>query len=360
MTKSVSSGLVTHMDLSSTTLCTCWKLVRDDGTILTFTDHDEQLSFDADGLGVLTYLPNASFSRSAVSTVDNLKVDEVDIAGVFDSSSITESDLLAGKYDDAEVKIFIVNWADPTQGLVKLRRGFLGEIEMDDFGYTAELLGLALPLQRNIVELVSPRCLAELGDSRCQVDLEPSARVENTAYAAKVAKDASIGSVVSATPENNRRFVCTTAGTSAAGGDPAWNTLIGGTTTDGPTLIWTTENSFVKFGEIFSIVSRKEFEVIDPTSAADDYFNRGSLTFSSGTNSGQSREIEDWTDLGSGHFLVRTFLPFSFDALAGDSIKAIIGCLLTNLNCRVPFDNILNARAHFFVPGQDKTLQVQS
>ncbi len=363
MTKVVAAALVTHLGQSSTTMCTCWKIVRRDGTILTFTDHDAPLRFDADGLGVLSYLPSASFSRSAVGTTDNLRVDEVETAGVFDSDNITENDLLAGKYDDAEIKIFLVNWDNPSQGLVKLRRGFLGEVEMDDFGYTAELLGLLLPLQQNVVELVSPRCLAELGDSRCQVELEPAAWAAATAYTAKVAKDAAVGSVVRATPENGRRMVCTTAGTSG-GSEPTWNTLIGQTTTDN-TVVWTTENSFVKYGTVFNVVNRKEFEITGPSDAANDYFNRGILTFDDGLtvgglNNAIGKEVEDWIDLGSGHFTVKTFLPFPFDIEVGDTLKIIIGCLLTVANCQSPFDNILNYRGHPFVPGQDRTLQIQS
>ncbi len=38
---------------------------------------------------------------------------------------------------------------------------------------------------------------------------------------------------------NNRRFLCTTAGTSGASG-PAWNTTIGQPTADGATLVWQT------------------------------------------------------------------------------------------------------------------------
>lgn len=51
-----------------------------------------------------------------------------------------------------------------------------------------------------------------------------------------------VGAVVlapSGSNGNNRRFLCTTAGTSGAA-VPAWNTTIGQTTTDGGTLVWQT------------------------------------------------------------------------------------------------------------------------
>ena len=42
-------------------------------------------------------------------------------------------------------------------------------MDLTDYGFTAELLGLAQAYTDRIVELVSPRCMAELGDARCGV-----------------------------------------------------------------------------------------------------------------------------------------------------------------------------------------------
>ncbi len=59
----------------------------------------------------------------------------------------------------------------------------------------------------------------------------PPTRAPSTAY--------TVGQIVKPTTDNGYFFRCTTAGTSAAGGDPTWNTTVGGTTTDG-TVVWTT------------------------------------------------------------------------------------------------------------------------
>jgi uncharacterized phage protein (TIGR02218 family) len=169
MPKSASAGLIAHLDQPRTNLATCWMLTRTDGTVFGFTDHDQPLAIDADGLGSVTYRPVNAFSRSAIGSDEKLEVDELEVVGVLDGADIAEADLRAGRYDDAEVRIFLVNWSDPSQGVLKLRRGWLGEVRLGDFGYTAELMGLTLAYQRNIVELVSPKCLAELGDGRCKV-----------------------------------------------------------------------------------------------------------------------------------------------------------------------------------------------
>lgn len=42
----ISEEFQKHLDSGATSLCRCWKVVRGDGAVLAFTDHDEAVSFD--------------------------------------------------------------------------------------------------------------------------------------------------------------------------------------------------------------------------------------------------------------------------------------------------------------------------
>ena len=76
---------------------------------------------------------------------------------MFDSDQITEADLRAGLFDHAEVTIILVNWDDPAQGGVILRRGWFGEVQTAETGiFRTELRGLAQALSQRIGELYSP------------------------------------------------------------------------------------------------------------------------------------------------------------------------------------------------------------
>ena len=44
--KSFSPELAAHLASGATTLCACWRVVRGDGTVLGFTDHDRAILFD--------------------------------------------------------------------------------------------------------------------------------------------------------------------------------------------------------------------------------------------------------------------------------------------------------------------------
>ena len=162
----VTTNLNAHLQGEVTTLATCWKITRTDGVVKTFTDLDRDIVFAS-----LTYLSIAGFTPSSVETKDNFSVDNVEVQGMFQTGYITAPDLLAGKYDFAEVEIFLVNYADISQGRMMLRRGRLGEVTMQKDTFVAELRGLAESLQQTIGELYQPSCRAILGDNECKAIL---------------------------------------------------------------------------------------------------------------------------------------------------------------------------------------------
>jgi uncharacterized phage protein (TIGR02218 family) len=164
--KQISTALETHISGEVTTLATCWKLKRQDNTIFGFTNLDRDIVFES-----VTYKANTGFTPSAIVNTSSLAVDNLDVEGMLSSGSITEIDILAGRYDFAEIEIFQVNYNDLTQGSLKLRRGWLGEVSLHKQQFVAEIRGLTQRLSQTIGELFSPSCRATLGDNRCKVNM---------------------------------------------------------------------------------------------------------------------------------------------------------------------------------------------
>jgi len=178
--KSTSAALATHLAGPVTTLATCWRISRVDGKEFFFTDHDRDLSFEG-----TVYKASSGYSRTAIANDASLSVDNLDVEGVFDSEAITEEELRAGLFDQAEVRIFLVNWADPAMGALRMRRGWFGEVVLTEQGvFRTELRGMTQALQQRIGELYSPECRADLGDHRCRVPIAPPVVARSTAYAA--------------------------------------------------------------------------------------------------------------------------------------------------------------------------------
>lgn len=177
--KSVSTALAAHLAGPVTTLATCWRITRADGAEFFFTDHDRDLLFEGN-----LYKASSGYSRTAIANDASLSVDNLDVEGVFDSTAITEEDLRAGLFDQAEVRIFLVNWADPAQGSLRMRRGWFGEVVLSEQGtFRTELRGLTQALSQRIGELYSPECRADLGDQRCRIPILPPEVERETAYA---------------------------------------------------------------------------------------------------------------------------------------------------------------------------------
>ncbi|MEO5740607.1 MAG: DUF2163 domain-containing protein [Vicinamibacterales bacterium] len=164
--KTVSGGFATHLATRQTSLATCWRVTRTDGQIFGFTDHPEDLTVSSQ-----IYVAATGYTRTAIQTSSALNVDNLDLEGAFDSAAITEADLRAGRWDYAEVEIFLVNWANLSHGTLKLRKGRFGEAKAGRIRYTTELRGLTQNLQQEVGRIYNAACDADLGDNRCKVNL---------------------------------------------------------------------------------------------------------------------------------------------------------------------------------------------
>jgi uncharacterized phage protein (TIGR02218 family) len=165
----LEDGFRAHVESGATTLATCWKIARGDGTVLGFTDHDMTLSF-----GGTDYLPAHGLDGGEAATKLGPQVDTVEAVGVLHSAAITEDDILLGRYDGAAVETWRVNWRDVTERLLQ-RRASIGEIVREDGAFRAELRSGQQALSQPQGRIYSSLCDAALGDARCGVDVSDSA-----------------------------------------------------------------------------------------------------------------------------------------------------------------------------------------
>ena len=157
--------LKAHLQGGVTTLARAWALARADGRVLGFTDHDRGLRFEG-----ITFEPGSGMTAKAVLQGTGLSVDNTESYGALRSEAITEADILAGRYDGAEVTVWLVNWAEPGMRAV-IFRGHLGEVSRGAGAFTAELRGLTAALGLEQGRIYHPRCAAVLGDGTCRFDL---------------------------------------------------------------------------------------------------------------------------------------------------------------------------------------------
>lgn len=163
---SVPSALLEHLATGTTTTCQAWALTRSDGVVMGFTDHDEDLVFE----GIL-FRANTGLTAKALQQTTGLAVDNTEALGALSDGSVTEEDILAGRFDGAEVRAWLVNWADPSQRVLQFR-GTVGEVARSGGAFQAELRGLTEALNQPTGRIYQRTCSAVLGDGQCRFDLD--------------------------------------------------------------------------------------------------------------------------------------------------------------------------------------------
>ncbi|MDP3196734.1 DUF2163 domain-containing protein [Tabrizicola sp.] len=158
-------ALLSHLGTGSTTVCRAWALRRRDGVTLGFTDHDRDIVVDG-----VTCRADSGMTARTLHQTTGLSVDNTEAFGALSAAAITEADLFAGRFDGAEVRVYLVNWQSP-EDHVEQFRGTLGEITRSDGSFKAELRGISDQLNRPQGTAYTSRCSAVLGDNRCRFDL---------------------------------------------------------------------------------------------------------------------------------------------------------------------------------------------
>ena len=160
------SAFQDHLDTGVTTLARCWIVIRRDGTMFGFTDHDQELAFDG-----MTFKADAGMTARAIVSATGLSVDNSEAMGALSDAAITEADIEAGRFDGAEVKAWLVNWADVEMRSLRFA-GTIGELRRMGGAFHAELRGLTEALNQPQGRVYQTACAAILGDGQCRFDLE--------------------------------------------------------------------------------------------------------------------------------------------------------------------------------------------
>lgn len=151
--------------MTTTKIARAWAISRRDGLVLGFTDHDGELTFAG-----IRFRPDAGLTAQAVVQGAGLSVDNTEAIGALSDGAIEERDIIAGRWDGAELRQWEVDWSDPTQYRL-IFRGHLGAVTRGGGAFKAELRGLSEPLNQPVGRVFHPRCSAILGDAACKVNM---------------------------------------------------------------------------------------------------------------------------------------------------------------------------------------------
>lgn len=170
--KSLSAPTLAHLNSETTYFQTFWRIQRRDGVVQGFCSNVFDITApDPETAGTLLYKASTGTSTSNLETGTGKGVDNMQVIGVVNSIDIRDEDLMNGLYDDAEVKVFLLNALDTSQDQIILIQGNLGEVKLGRGQFEAEIRSLAQRAQQLVGKSYSATCRANLGDTECGVNL---------------------------------------------------------------------------------------------------------------------------------------------------------------------------------------------
>lgn len=165
--KAVSVELAAHIAGQVTNLAECWHIQRADGTNYFFTSHQVDIVF-----GGNTYVSiGGVVNTTAQAASEGVGVDSAELLALLAAAGIQVQDVLAGKFDYCDIFCFLVNWADLTQGRIKLMRAKAGDISAYLATSRAEMRSLTQLLKQRVGRSHTVDCPYNLGDTHCGVNL---------------------------------------------------------------------------------------------------------------------------------------------------------------------------------------------
>ena len=292
-------------DGTVTSLQVCWVVTRRDGVEIRGTEWDRDLVITT-GTWAGTYLARAGITGSDVRSTSDLSVDNLEVIGALaaplttDSSSasslflldVSAADIEAGLLDNAEAVTFLVNSDDPDLYQRVLRAGWLGNSQRTAEGqYKIELRGLTQALSQGIVKTYGVGCHWELGS----------------------------------TPASSPPGLC---------------------------RVDMTPFTFDRI--VTGVTSRRVFDIDLPFGVLLHLIPGGTVTWTSGLNTGYTMEIKEYISLQ-----MTLYLPMPNDIEVGDTFVVRTGCNKSRETCVNDYNNVHNFGGWgVLVPGQTEILKV--
>jgi uncharacterized phage protein (TIGR02218 family) len=163
--REMSEAMQARLHGEATHLCSCWKILRRDGVVQGFTDHDDPLVFDG-----VTFATDGGLHVRGQEDRLGLAGGKSDVGGALLQFSIEEAALWSGVFDGASVETWLVDWCDPSFRIL-MNVEVMGEVRRADHIFSAELRSLAQVFEQETGRRFMKSCSADLGDVHCGVNL---------------------------------------------------------------------------------------------------------------------------------------------------------------------------------------------
>ena len=164
--KTLTADMAAALEAPTIHLVTCVSIVGALGDSLRMTSFEEDLIIDGE-----VYRSDIPFDRSAVKLFANLDTGDMSIDGRSVEAAV-QTLFRIGALDGARVFVFSVIPGNLAAGRLNLIGGYVGSVVTGANGrFRIEVQSAVQRLSQTIGPVHQPECRADLGDSKCKVDL---------------------------------------------------------------------------------------------------------------------------------------------------------------------------------------------
>jgi uncharacterized phage protein (TIGR02218 family) len=142
----------------------CWHIKFKDGRELGFTNHNVDINIDN-----CVYLAKSILSSNVMRKNSAITNAEDKISGIIDHQSIKEFDILSGKFDDAIISIYLVDYKKLSTSKNLIKQGYINKIEYANNMFCAHITTSANRFNSIITQSFSPHCRARFCDKKCKL-----------------------------------------------------------------------------------------------------------------------------------------------------------------------------------------------
>lgn len=169
MSRTLSSGMQSHLAGREHTRCSMLRIDLKDGTRFALTDHDFAISYDlSDGVGAVSYSPAAGVIPSDLDLSEGFEADDFEIEGPINEAGIANRiALLGGRFEDATVYLFQINHQAPADGVIAFSKGYVVDASIKGGRYAITIHTEISRFGQKVGRMISNVCDADFGDARC-------------------------------------------------------------------------------------------------------------------------------------------------------------------------------------------------
>ncbi len=167
--KTLSADMEAALARGGKRLVKMLRLVLRTGTVMAFTDHDQDLVYDL-GDGDETYQAGKGIFASDISLKTGLEPGNLEVNGPLGDNPLTEitrAGVLGGRFVGAEARLFEVIWSDLDAGEIAWMAGRVVEARVRGSSFVMNIEDNLSLLRQEIGTQIQGSCRATHGDAEC-------------------------------------------------------------------------------------------------------------------------------------------------------------------------------------------------